>query len=105
MEAWSPDEIIIPAEGVSSYAIQRWAEGMKIPVRMISCDWAKQGRRAKALRDAEIQRESTHILLLQGPRSNALSAMAARLQRKGRPVAISERPGMPAICGKDIHNK
>jgi hypothetical protein len=47
------------------------------------------------MRDALIQKEATHLLLLQGPRSNALSQMAARLKKKGRPVAISERPGLP----------
>ena len=102
MEAWSPDEIILPAEGETSFAIQTWADSMQIPVRRISCDWTKHGRCAKALRDSEIQRHSTHLLFLQGPRSNALSTMALRLQRKGRPVAISERPGLPARCRKDI---
>jgi len=95
MEAWSPDEIILPADGETSYAIHRWADSMCIPVRRIGCEWGRHGSKAGAMRDALIQKEATHLLLLQGPRSNALSQMAARLKKKGRPVAISERPGLP----------
>ena len=94
VEAWgAPDEIVLPAEGDSSAAIQGWAERRKIPVSLVGSDWKTQGRRAGLLRDARIQRESTHLLMLQGPRSNALSTLGLRLSRKGRPVVISERPG------------
>jgi hypothetical protein len=94
VEAWgNPDEIVLPVEGDSSAAIQGWAERRKIPVSLVGSDWKTQGRRAGMLRDARIQRESTHLLLLQGPRSNALSTLGLRLSRKGRPVVISERPG------------
>lgn len=96
LEAWGiPDALILPAEGDSSYALQAWAQSRDIPVQRIACDWAKQGRRAGLLRDATIQREATHLVLLQGPRSDALSKKAAQLARKGRPVVISERPGLP----------
>lgn len=96
VEAWGlPDEIILPAEGDSSQAIQGWADMKKIPVSRVSCEWSSQGRKAGMLRDARIQREATHLLLLQGPRSNALSTLARRLHSKGRPVVISERPGLP----------
>lgn len=102
VEAWgTPDELLLPSEGDSSIAIQTWAAGLKIPVRLVSCDWASQGRRASMLRDARIQREATHLLLLQGPRSNALSTLATRLSRKGRPVIISERPGLPPTIPED----
>lgn len=96
LEAWGfPDELLLPAEGDSSQALQRWAELKDIPVRLITCDWTTQGRKAGLLRDARIQRDATHLLLLQGPRSNALRSLADRLHRKGRPVVISERPGLP----------
>ncbi len=94
VEAWGqPDEIILPDEGDSNLVIQEWASKQGIPVSLVSCDWAKQGRRAAPLRDSMIQRRSTHLLLLQGPRSNTLSSLARRLHRKGVPVVISERPG------------
>jgi hypothetical protein len=96
IEAWGlPDEVILPAEGDSSQAIQSWAQLKNIPISLVGCDWVAQGKRAGIFRDARIQREATHLLLLQGPRSNALSSLAERLGRKGRPVVISERPGMP----------
>jgi hypothetical protein len=95
VEAWgTPDELLLPSEGDSSIAIQTWAASQKIPVRLVSCDWAAQGRRASMIRDAHIQREASHLLLLQGPRSNTLSKLATRLCRKGCPVVISERPGL-----------
>lgn len=96
LEAWGiPDAVVLPAEGDSSYALQAWAQAKNIPVQLIACDWAKQGRRAGMMRDATIQREATHFVLLQGPRSNALNTKAMQLARKGRPVVISERPGLP----------
>ena len=93
----TPDIILLPAEGDSSFAIESWAQLKGIPTNLVSCDWASQGRRAGLLRDSRIQREATHFLLLQGPRSNALSTMAKRLHRKGHPVLISERPNQPAV--------
>lgn len=94
IEVWgNPDEIVMPLESDSSAVLQAWAAKQGIPVRLVSCDWTKHGRRAAAMRDACIQREATHFLLLQGPRSNALTALAGRLHRKRRPVLISERPG------------
>ena len=98
LEAWGcPDELLLPAEGDSSQALQRWADLKDIPVRLITCDWISQGRKAGLLRDARIQRDATHLLLLQGPRSNALRSLAERLTRKGRPVVLSERPGLPVV--------
>ena len=95
-EAWGiPDEIIAPAESESSQILVAWAAREGIPISLVAADWVKQGKRAGLLRDARIQREGTHMLLLQGPRSNALSTLAGRIQRKGRPVVISERPGEP----------
>ena len=95
-EAWgTPDEIIAPAESESSQILVTWATRSGVPISLVTADWIKQGKRAGLLRDARIQREATHLLLLQGPRSNALSTLAARLQRKGRPVVISSRPGEP----------
>jgi hypothetical protein len=95
-----PAEIVLPAEGDSSFALQVWAETKGIPVHLVSCDWAAQGRVAGRLRDARIQRDATHLLFLQGPRSTALTTLAGRLTRKGRPVFLSERPGLAATLYK-----
>jgi len=95
-----PAELVLPAEGDSSFALQIWAESKGIPVHLVSCDWATQGRIAGRLRDARIQRDATHLLFLQGPRSNAFTTLAGRLSRKGRPVLLSERPGLAATLYK-----
>lgn len=93
--AWGvPDEVLLPAQGESSYTIQSWATTKEIPVSLVTADWALQGAKAGFYRDARIQREATHLILLQGPRSTALATLAARLKRKGRPVLLSERPGL-----------
>lgn len=90
-----PEEIILALDSDSGHIIHSWAERHKIPVRIITADWIKHGRRAGVLRDACIQREASHLILLQGPRSNALSQLASRLSRKGRNVVLSPRPGEP----------
>jgi hypothetical protein len=96
VEAWGvPDELMLPAESDSTQMILTWAKQKDIPVRLVTAEWKQQGSRAGALRDGLIQRDSTHLLLLQGPRSNALMTLGKRLERKGRPVVISERPGEP----------
>jgi hypothetical protein len=89
-----PDEVLLPAQGESSYTIQSWATTKEIPVSLVTADWTLQGSKAGFYRDARIQRDATHLILLQGPRSSTLSTLAARLKRKGRPVLLSERPGM-----------
>ncbi len=94
LEAWGlPEELLIPADGESAEVIQTWATHRRIPVARVIADWTRNGKRAGLLRDARIQREATHLILLQGPRSTALTALAGRLHRKGRPVVLSERPG------------
>ena len=100
IEAWGlPDELLVPAEGETSELLCGWARDRGVPVRRLACDWASLGRRASMLRDAAIQREATHLVLLQGPRSNAMAGLASRLSRKGRhQVVISERPGQPVTA-------
>ena len=97
VEAWGlPAEIVAPADGESSEVLQTWAAHHRIPVTLVVADWKRDGKRAGMLRDSRIQRDASHMILLQGPRSNALTTLAGRLQRKGRPVALSERPGLLA---------
>lgn len=96
-EAWGlPAEILVPADGESAEVLQSWAARHRIPVTLVVADWKRDGKRAGLLRDSRIQRDASHLILLQGPRSNALTTLATRLQRKGRPVALSERPGLLA---------
>ena len=94
VEAWGlPAEILAPADGESAEVLQVWASHHGIPVCLVAADWKKNGKRAGMLRDSRIQREASHLILLQGPRSTAMTTLAGKLQRKGRPVVLSERPG------------
>ena len=94
VEVWGlPAEIMAPADGESAEVLQAWASHRRIPICLVAADWTRNGKRAGMLRDSRIQRDSSHLILLQGPRSNALTQLAGRLQRKGRPVVLSERPG------------
>ena len=96
LDTWGlPAELIIPSEGESSHVLMLWAQQKDIPIRMVSCDWVSDGRRATLFRDTSIQREAHRLIVLQGPRSNAASKVAARLAKKGKPVGLSERPGFP----------
>jgi hypothetical protein len=96
IEAWGlPVELIIPSDGDSSHVLMLWAQQKDIPIQMISSDWALYGKRAAMIRDTTIQRESTRLLFLQGPRSTTLEKTANRLAKKGRSVALSDRPGNP----------
>lgn len=103
VEAWGiPDEVIAPDEGDSAQAIITWCRNNDVPLRLIACDWAKQGRRAGMLRDAKLQKEATHLVLLQGPRSNKLAELATKLERKHYPVVISQRPGMAVVTPNSL---
>ena len=94
MEVWGrPAELLLPSEGESSHVAIQWAQKAGTPVRLYSCDWIKKGKVAGAVRNTNIQKDATHLIFLQGPRSNALMTTARRLHARGRPVVISERPG------------
>ena len=79
----TPDKVILPAEGTSTIYISDWAESLKIPVQTYDADWKRHLRRAKFLRDARIQQESTHYLIFLNKRSTFNEKLAERLARKG----------------------
>ena len=92
-----PDRILLPTDGDASHVFQRWATLKDIPVRFIGCDWKSHGRSAARVRDVAIEREANYYILLQGPRSNTLTDLSARMKRKGRTVGLSERPGSKIV--------
>ena len=98
VDAWGlPTQIVIPSDGETSHVLMLWAQQKDIPIQIISSDWSLYGKRAAMIRDTTIQRESTRLLFLQGPRSTTLEKTAKRLAKKGRSVALSDRPGNPLI--------
>lgn len=105
MEAWGvPDAIVASAEGDIAELLTTWATHNEVPLRLISADWVRQGKRAGMLRDGSIQRDASHLVFLQGPRSNTMMTLALRLSRKGRPVVISQRPGIAVMNPADVES-
>jgi hypothetical protein len=82
----TPDKIILPAEGTSTIYISDWADVLKIPSQTYDADWKRHQRRAKFLRDARIQQESTHYLIFLNKRSEFNLKLANRLAKQGHTV-------------------
>lgn len=81
-----PQELYIPQEGESSIHIDTWAFRKGIPVESLAMDWRRFGKRAKAVRDSAIMRQSTHFLIFGGPRSTKPVETAKALAHKGHVV-------------------
>jgi hypothetical protein len=81
-----PDMILLPNDGNTSIFIEIWAQKQEIPVAVYNADWIKLGRRARAIRDARIQKEATHLLYFLGNRSDYYENAAIREVKKGKEV-------------------
>ncbi len=81
-----PDKLIISSEGMSSVLFSIWAERNEIESQTLEADYRKLGRRAGFLRDAMIVKESTHLLVFLGVRSQKNEEIAMREAKKGKKV-------------------
>jgi hypothetical protein len=81
-----PEKIIMPSTGISSTYISLWAERTGVDVHSVEADWKKFQRRAAILRDARILKESTHLLVFLGARSESNERTAIRELKKGKQV-------------------
>ena len=81
-----PERILLPADGATSLLLETWAGKNKVEVKAYEADWVRLGRRARALRDAQILKEATHLLLFLGPRSDMYEKIAIREVKKGKVV-------------------
>ena len=81
-----PDSMLLPTDGATSLLLQVWGEKHAVPLTCIEADWAKLGKKARALRDARILKESTHLLIFLGKRSDTYEKVAIRECKKGRTV-------------------
>ena len=80
-----PDTIFMPTEGVTSILLQTWAERQNIACQAVSADWIRLGRRARALRDGRILKESSHLIMFIG-RSDYYEKIAIRELKRGKRV-------------------
>jgi hypothetical protein len=85
-----PDKILIPSEGQSSAYISIWSERQDIDTQILEADWRKFQRRAIILRDSRILKESSHLLVFGGLRSERNKETALREARKGKAVFFIE---------------
>jgi len=81
-----PTLLHIPTDGSTSLLIQIWAEKHSIKCAPINADWIRLGPRARAMRDARIIKESTHLVFFVGSRSDYYEKMAIREAKKGKTV-------------------
>ena len=85
----TPDKVLIPTEGNSSFYIQEWAESLRIKTQMFQADWVKNGRAAAILREDRIQKECTHALIFLSQKSTRLEKFAEKIAKKGKIVFTS----------------
>jgi hypothetical protein len=85
-----PDKVFVPSEGQSSAYLSLWAERQGIDTQILEADWRKLQRRALMIRDSRILKESTHLLIFNGVRSDRYKEMALREARKGKQVFLVE---------------
>jgi len=77
-----PMKILLPAEPLSSTFIECWALRQDIPVEFIKSDWIHDGRKAGVIRDYHIEKESTVLLIFEGPKSRYYLDFAERVAKK-----------------------
>ena len=83
-----PANILLPAEPLSSAYIECWAGRQEIKVELLKSDWIRNGRRAGVIRDAYIEKESTVLLIFEGPKSRYYLDLAERIAKKGKTVYV-----------------
>jgi hypothetical protein len=83
-----PEKLLCPSDGATSMLLQSWAEHAKVPCASYSADWGKLGRKARAIRDSQIMKESTHLLIFLGGRSDFYEKIAIREVKKGKVVYV-----------------
>ena len=81
-----PFNILLPSEGDTSILLQIWTERQGIGHQVLDADWKRLGRKARAIRDSRILKESTHLLFFLGSRSDYYEKVAIREAKKGKVV-------------------
>ncbi len=89
-----PDKVLIPSEGTSSAYITLWAEKANLELHAVDADWRKLQRRAGIMRDARIQKESTHLLIFVGARSKNYEQTGIREAKKGKTVSLVDHDSL-----------
>ena len=75
-------KVILPEDTLSSTYIECWANRKDIPVELVKSDWTMNGKRAGVFRDLQIEKQSTVLLVFEGPRSRYYLDLAERIAKK-----------------------
>jgi hypothetical protein len=73
-----PTTINLPAKGITSLLIQAWGEKQNIVCKPVDSDWIRLGKKARALQDSRIIKDSSHLLFFVGSRSDYYEKIAIR---------------------------
>jgi len=73
-----PTSINLPAKGITSLLIQAWGEKQNIVCKPVDSDWIRLGKKARALQDSRIIKDSSHLLFFVGSRSDYYEKIAIR---------------------------
>jgi hypothetical protein len=75
-------KIICPEEPLSSTFIECWADRKGIPVTLFKSEWATYGKKAGVMRDYQIEKNSSALLVFEGPRSRFYLDMAEKIAKR-----------------------
>ena len=75
-------KVLLPEDTLSSTYIECWASRKDIQVDYMKSDWTNYGKKAGVLRDAQIEKQSTVLLVFEGPRSRYYLDLAERIAKK-----------------------
>ena len=75
-------KVICPEEPLSSTFIECWADRKGIPITLLKSEWVNYGKKAGVMRDYQIEKNSTALLVFEGPRSRFYLDMAEKIAKR-----------------------
>jgi homoserine trans-succinylase len=101
-------KVILPEDTLSSTYIECWANRKDIQVDYKKSDWTNYGKRAGVFRDLQIEKQSSVILVFEGPRSRYYLDLAEKIakRRPDCPIYVVEASSVtPVLLEVDFTNK
>jgi homoserine trans-succinylase len=101
-------KVILPEDTLSSTYIECWANRKDIQVDYMKSDWTNYGKRAGVFRDLQIEKQSSVILVFEGPRSRYYLDLAEKIakRRPDCPIYVVEASSVtPVLLEVDFTNK
>ena len=92
-------KVILPDDTLSSTYIECWANRKDIEVELVKSDWTLNGKRAGVFRDLQIEKQSTVLLVFEGPRSRYYLDLAERIakRRPDCPIYVVEAKSITPV--------